>query len=95
VLYTKIGLRVEGTLHLTAHHIIFKYDGQGPDEQEIWVSLILNMAGSDPDFHQGSISPDILSGAPPPLFAWAISYCLPDANFRILQSDVYKRSGRD
>ncbi|KAF8319412.1 phosphatases II, partial [Clavulina sp. PMI_390] len=37
VLYSKPGLRVEGTLHLTAHHIIFKYATEAGSEQEIWV----------------------------------------------------------
>jgi myotubularin-related protein 6/7/8 len=38
VQYNKPGLRVEGTLHLTAHHLIFKYPDPSGD-QEIWVSL--------------------------------------------------------
>ena len=39
VLYSKTGLRIEGTLHLTAHHIIFKHGLQGTPEQEIWASV--------------------------------------------------------
>ncbi|KAF9514462.1 hypothetical protein BS47DRAFT_872004 [Hydnum rufescens UP504] len=36
VQYNKPGLRVEGTLHLTAHHLIFKHPDPSGD-QEIWV----------------------------------------------------------
>lgn len=40
MLYSKTGLRVEGTLHLTAHHIIFKHGLEGSPEQEIWASSL-------------------------------------------------------
>ncbi|KAF8334219.1 uncharacterized protein EI90DRAFT_3288434 [Cantharellus anzutake] len=36
VQYNKGPIRVEGTLHLTAHHLIFKYEG-GNGEQEVWI----------------------------------------------------------
>ncbi len=38
VLFTKAGTSSSGTLHLTAHHIIFRYDFV--EEKEMWVSVI-------------------------------------------------------
>ena len=36
VLFGKSGSISRGTIHLTAHHIIFRYDDE--DEKEVWVS---------------------------------------------------------
>ena len=38
VLFTKSGTASNGTLHLTAHHIIFRYDLA--EEKEMWVSVV-------------------------------------------------------
>lgn len=38
VLFSKGALVSHGTLHLTAHHIIFRYDEPVSDETEMWVS---------------------------------------------------------
>lgn len=37
VLCSKAGLTQPGTLHLTAHHLIFAYDETG--KEEMWVSV--------------------------------------------------------
>ena len=40
VLFTKSGSISRGTIHLTAHHIIFRYNDE--DEKEMWVSDIVH-----------------------------------------------------
>lgn len=40
VLFTKSGSIWRGTIHLTAHHIIFRYNDE--DEKEMWVSDVVH-----------------------------------------------------
>ena len=40
VLFAKSGSISRGTIHLTAHHIIFRYNDE--DEKEIWVSGVVS-----------------------------------------------------
>jgi hypothetical protein len=39
VLFAKSGSTSRGTIHLTAHHIIFRYNDE--DEKEVWVSDVV------------------------------------------------------
>ena len=41
VLFAKSGLISRGTIHLTAHHIIFRYDDE--NEKEMWVSDVVHL----------------------------------------------------
>ena len=45
VLFAKSGSTSRGTIHLTAHHIIFRYDDE--DEKEMWVSDVVHLSLSD------------------------------------------------
>jgi len=41
VLCRKSSRTASGTLHLTAHHLIFCYDDKTAEEEEMWVSCYL------------------------------------------------------
>lgn len=44
VLCSKAGSTSSGTVHLTAHHLIFAYDDK--DKEELWVSAMLYPAAA-------------------------------------------------
>ena len=93
VLYTRPGLRVEGTLHLTAHHIIFKYESHATSkEEEIWVCALYVTGVYSSKSDTGSLSIDLDCRPHAPLPPRPISHCFSESHLRILHSNIYSRS---
>lgn len=74
VLCSKAGITLPGSLHLTAHHLIFRYDEQ--DREEMWVSSVSLRERSFTDGGTGAISAHIPRNA----YAYDAVWQLPSHN---------------
>ncbi len=94
--YSKAGLRAEGTLHLTAHHLIFKYVGGG-GEQEVWVCVPLRLTLSSmmECFGTDTLPDDHYCDTASLIPIWPISPGIRITNFRILHVCFYEGEGCD
>lgn len=79
---TKSGTTLVGTIHLTAHHLIFRYDAEA--EKEMWVSVLSYEFLIRVYLPAGPISLDIAGLAPSSNVTRTMSSYFPHSDFRNL-----------